>query len=203
MAAKRPGKWLKRLVVVVGGIVLILLIAALVVLLTVDVNKFHGPLARRLSGALGRNVALGEMRLTLMPVVTLTVDGVKVSEDPDFGEGDFLTIDRFEIEPEIMPLLKGRLEAKAVHIIGANANIVINESGARNVSTLGETGPKAEDASPETGRPVTGRSAYYDIGIVRVVDGSVSIVDLSREPPLRVKAQNIRAYSTSTLWGWL
>ena len=193
MAAKRVRKWLKRLVVVVGGIVLILLIAALVVLLTVDVNKFHGPLARRLSGALGRNVELGRMRLTLMPVVTLTVDGVKVSEDPDFGEGDFLTIDRFEIEPAIMPLLDGRLEAKAVHIIGANLKIVINESGMRNLSSIGETRPKGEDGSRETDPPVAGRAAYYDIGIVRVVDGNVSIVDLSREPPLRVKAQNIRA----------
>ena len=69
--------------------------------------------ARR-EAALGRDVRLGEVRLSLLPSLGLSIDDLGVGALDQEGGGDLITAAGLRVGARLMPLLRGRLEATSV-----------------------------------------------------------------------------------------
>ena len=76
----------------IGGIALVLLLA-IVVPPFVNANLFRARLARSVSGALGRNVTMGDVKIRLLPLPGFEIQDFVIMDDPAFSAEPMLRAD--------------------------------------------------------------------------------------------------------------
>lgn len=145
--------------------VLLVLIAALAVPAIVDVNRYRPQIEAKLEEQLGRDVSLGQMRLSLIPL-TFRVENAVVGESPEFQTGrPFAQMQTLYVKPKLLPLLRRDLQIGSIEFSRPSVEIVRNKSGVWNFGTL--------TTKQDGGKPV-------EIGELRIVDGQVAITDLQQ-----------------------
>ena len=83
----------------------------------IDWNRFKAPLAETLRAALGRAVTLsGDVRLSLLPVPTVSVTDVGVANPPGAIAADLLQLGRLDVQVALWPLFGGRIEIQTIAI---------------------------------------------------------------------------------------
>jgi len=136
---KRIAKWL--------GIVLgILILAAVILPFLIDVDQFRPALQASLSGALHREVKLGNLKLHIF-AGEVTADDLSVAEDPAFGKPAFLSAKSLHVGVELWPFLFSRkLNVTNLQIDQPEIAMVQTQAGDWNFSTLG--GKSAPSSAP-------------------------------------------------------
>jgi uncharacterized protein involved in outer membrane biogenesis len=112
------------------GTVLALLVALLHL---VDVDVFRDQIERQLSAAFGREVVL-QGPLVLEPSLTprIKVNGLKVA-NPDWASRPFLaTVDRFDIQASLLPLLQRKLKIVFAQFHGVDLQLEKTPDGINN-----------------------------------------------------------------------
>ena len=79
----------RKIIYIVSGLIVLLLLAAVLLPFLVDANKFKPQVESAAESALGRKVAIGNIRLALFSG-GVSVEDIAISEDPKFGSGSFL-----------------------------------------------------------------------------------------------------------------
>ncbi|HSW40075.1 MAG TPA: AsmA family protein [Acidobacteriota bacterium] len=105
MSGKKSRK--STILKIIGGVILLLAAAVLSIPLLIDVNQFKPEIEARLSEAIGRNVSVGSMRLSLLSG-SITADEIAISDDPAFSTTPFITGKSLNVEIKIRPLLFSR-----------------------------------------------------------------------------------------------
>jgi AsmA protein len=161
---KRIAKWI--------GIFLAIGILAVVSLpFIINVNQFRPTLESELSGALGREVKLGNLQLKILSG-EVTADDLSVAEDPAYGKPAFLRAKSLHVGVEVWPFLFSRkLIVTYLTISQPEIALVQSPSGDWNFSSLGG---KSRTAPVATTSPGT---APLDLSVklVRVSDGRLSL----------------------------
>src|SRR6201987_3258265 len=94
------GRTLRIIAIVVG----VLIVLVLVVPFLIPVNQFRGTIEQRASAALGRNVQVGNLSLSLFSGA-LGADNLSIADDPKFSKSPFLTAKSVKVGVEMMPLI--------------------------------------------------------------------------------------------------
>jgi hypothetical protein len=128
MAAQRTRKFL-------GGIALVLLLA-IVVPPFVNANRFRARLARSVSGALGRNVAMGDVNIRLLPIPGFEIQNFVIMDDPAFSAEPMLRADSVTARLRLTSLWRGRLEIARLSFTDPSLNLVRNAEGRWNIEGL-------------------------------------------------------------------
>ena len=143
-----------------------------------DVNRYRGFLQAALAERLGREVSLGRMHLSLVPLA-LRVENVVIGENPAFQTGrSFLAAEELRLRLRLFPVFQGRLELLAVELRRPLIELVRASDGAWNFTTLGR------DAC---GMPLRGARPLDRLVLT---NGEVAV---SRRPESRVVYRNIDA----------
>ena len=148
---KRPVKWL---VGAVAALVVLVVAALILVPLLVDLPRVQALIASNASQALGRPVKFRSMSIAVLPLPAVTLNGLEIAEDPQFGTEPFLKLDTGKVRLKLGPLLTGRVELGEIKLTKPVITVIQAPDGRMNISTLG-TGTK-EHAPPE---PKTGERA--------------------------------------------
>jgi AsmA protein len=129
----------------VGGIVVAVLIVIVVALpFLINVNNFRPRIESELSTALGRQVSVGNLHLSLLSG-SVAADDLSIADDPSFSKEPFIRAKALNVGVELIPLIT----SKALHI----TNITLDEpqvsllrspAGKWNFSSLGTSGAKTE-----------------------------------------------------------
>src|SRR5262249_34946002 len=107
---------MRRLFVGFGVLVILIILAVLVLPAFLDVNRYRPQIESRLREKLGRNITLGEMRLSLNPPA-FRVDNVTIDEDPAFHTGrPFAQVETLFVRPELMPLLRHEIQIDSLQL---------------------------------------------------------------------------------------
>jgi AsmA protein len=131
-------------------IIAMLVIAIIALPFLIDANQFQPQLQSRVSSALGRDVKVGNLKLSLLSGA-VAVDNIAISENPSFSRAPFISAKSLKIGVEMKPLIF----SKAIHI----TSIVLDEpiiymirstSGKWNFSDLGNTGASKSDPGAQT-----------------------------------------------------
>jgi len=95
---------------VLRKILLLLLIAVLaaIAISFVPLSPLKGPVERKLSRTLGRNVTVESVRLRLLPRPHLLIKGLTAREDPAFGEGVFIRAEEVNAGVSLTGYLRDR-----------------------------------------------------------------------------------------------
>lgn len=141
----------------------------------INADTFREPLQRKLSERLGRDVQLGELRLSLFGG-RVSADRIVIQEDPNFGEQPFLTAESLSIGIQWKPILfDNRLIVEDVEIHSPSLRLLQNDRMAWNISSLGKR-PAPEPVAPPAAEPVETEPLDLSIQRLRLSNGSVLLL---------------------------
>jgi len=163
--------WATGLLCVLGA-VLLLLVPVLIDLEPLKARWL--PVAER---ALGRPLTVGHVRLSLLPPVGVTVQGIAIMDDPGTGAAPILSIDAVTVRPALLPLLHRDIEIASLTVTHPVLSLIKRADGRWNYQNEpAQTPDRASTAAPADSS-ANAAMALPVLGALRLVDGSVTIRD--------------------------
>ena len=180
----------KKVAITIAILVVVLIVIALALPLFIDANRFKPTLETDLSNALGRQVQIGNISLSIFSG-GVTVDSVSISDDPAFSHSPFLTAKQLTAGVSLMPLIfSKRLDVQSFTITEPQVTLLRSPSGRWNYSSLGAASPnlqpatrnehKTAEAKPQPAPPAqsTGTSsapANFSVAKLKISNGQMTV----------------------------
>jgi len=140
----------KKLTIITVAVVLAFLAVGAAVALLFDVDRFRPQLARAMSAAVGRDVAIGHMSMSLL-AGTAVVDDLKIADDAAFGAAPFLTAKSVRVGIAVLPLvLSKRLQIESLRLQQPRVTLKRSNTGVWNISTFGASSPAPAGHDPSS-----------------------------------------------------
>jgi hypothetical protein len=117
---------------IVAGVVVILFLGLVVFLATFDVSQYKGLIQDQAKAATGRDVKIGDIKLSisLKPAIVLT--DVVVSNASWGSAPEMLSVKSIEAGTQLIPLLQGDIRISDVALNGMQALLEVNSAGKQN-----------------------------------------------------------------------
>lgn len=180
---------MKRVIRVIGIAIAILVVLALVLPLFVNADQFRPLLQTKLSAALGREVTLGGLKLSIFSG-SVTASDLSIADDPAFSKSPFLRASTLEAGIELMPLILSRkLNVTGISIDQPQVDLVQNAAGVWNFSSIG-----AAPSSAPAPSSATASSSESDLAVqsIKISNGRITVAKVgSKAPPLILDKLNI------------
>jgi AsmA protein len=167
----------KHWLLITGGLIAIVLIALAALPFLVDVNRFRPQLEAQASAALGRDVKLGDLSLSILSGKVVAKD-IEIADDPAFSQSAFLKAKSVKIEIELKPLIfSQRLNLTGIVIDQPQINLLKAADGTFNFSTLGSSSNLGQIAPG-------GNHSSLSLARFKVNQGTLTVAQLnsSRKP---------------------
>jgi len=124
---------LRNILIAVGIVIVILVIVPFLI----PVNQFKPTIEAKASAALGRQVQLGNLSLSLL-TGSLSAENLVIGDDPKFSQTPFLTAKGVRVGVAMMPLIFSRtLDITSVTIKDPQVTLLHNPAGQWNYSSIG------------------------------------------------------------------
>lgn len=128
---------MKRVLKIVAIIVVVLLIAVIALPFVIDVNVFRPTIESDLSTALGRQVKVGNLRLSILGG-SVAADDLSIADDPAFSKDPFIRAKALGVGVELMPLIFSKqLNVTDLTIEQPQVSLLRTADGKWNFSSLG------------------------------------------------------------------
>ena len=171
---------------IIGAIVLLVAITPFVM----DVNQFRPFIEGKASAALGRQVDLGNLKLSLSSA-SLTTETLVIADDPAFSSTPFLEARSVSVGVELLPLILSRaLEVTTITIESPQVTVIRNSAGRWNYSSLGSSSSLHSGNVPfkklewKNGRVIVGSTHSKRRSVYDHVDVTASAVSLTSMFPV-------------------
>lgn len=148
---------MKRFLKILGIVIAVLIVIIIILPFVIDANAFRPKLESELTGALGRDVKVGNLSLSLLSG-GVTADNISIADDPQFSKSPFVQAKELKVGVEMLPLIFSRtLNVRDITLNQPQINLVKSENGEKwNFSSLGGKNPSAPThggASPQNNAP--------------------------------------------------
>lgn len=158
-----------KILKILGIVIAVLIVVAMALPFVINVNSFRPKIESELSTALGREVKIGNLRLSVL-TGSVSADDLSISDDPAFSQSPFVRARSLGIGVEVMPLLFSKtLHVTNLTIDQPQVTLLRSPSGKWNFSGLGGK----QEAQPATKE----QSVQPDlsVGKLQIKKGEVSI----------------------------
>ncbi|MBI3030106.1 MAG: AsmA family protein [Candidatus Rokubacteria bacterium] len=164
-----------RTLCTIGIALLVLLVgvaAALVaVISTMDVNRYKGVIAQKVSEATGRTLAIqGDLRLTFSLVPAIRVEGVSLANAPWGSAPRMVRVKRLEAHVALLPLLQRQVRVRRLVLVEPEILLETDAEGHRNWDLF----PQKHKGAPTHGN---GGVPTFHVREVRIKDGRFTYRD--------------------------
>ncbi len=155
----------------IAGIAFAVVAVILVALpLLINVNSFRPKIESELTTAMGRQVTLGELSLSILRG-SVGVNDVSIADDPAFSESPFITAKSLKVGVELLPLIFSKqLNVTGIVLDEPQIMLLKSNSGTWNFSSLGGASAKQ---SPEPAK--SGASQALSIAKLEIKDGKLTV----------------------------
>ena len=162
---------MKRILKIVGIVVVVILLVVIALPFLVNVNSFRPKLESELSTALGREVKVGNLSLSILSG-SVSAEDLSISDDPAFSKDPFIRAKALKVGVEVMPLIFSKtLHVTDITLDKPEIALLRDASGKWNFSSLG--GKSEADKKPAS----TGSSSTANLSVSKldVTDGRLSV----------------------------
>src|SRR5437870_5403988 len=122
----------QKALVLIGVAVVLLFIAVWAIPTLVDVNRCRPQIEARLEDQLGRDVSLGAIHLSLLPL-GFRVQQLVIAEGPEFQTGrPFAQAQMLYVQPKLLPLFRGDLQIHGLELSRPTVELVRSKQGTWN-----------------------------------------------------------------------
>ena len=167
--------WLK----IIGIVVAVFVIVLVALPFLVNVNSFRPKIESEASTALGRQVKLGNLSLSIFSG-TVEADDIAIADDPVFSQAPFVTAHSLKIGVELMPLIF----SKQIHVTELlldkpEITLLKDAKGTWNFSSLGG----AANKKPAESKASESSTQNLSVAKLNVTDGKLTVgrTDSSRK----------------------
>ena len=161
----------KKMLTIVGVIVAVLLLVILILPSLIDANRYKPEIQAKLGTALGRNVQIGNIKLSIFSG-GVVVDDVAISDDPAFSHSQFLAAKELTVGVHLIPLIFSKqLEIESITIKDPQVTLLRNNAGVWNYSSMGGGASKTEAKTPSS--PSSANS--LSVGKIEITNGKISV----------------------------
>src|SRR5579862_4319554 len=165
-----------KLLKVVGIIVILVLVAAVALPFLIDVNQFRPKLESELTTALGRQVSVGNLKLSLLSG-SVAADDLSIADDPAFSKTPFLQAKSLNVGVELMPFITSRkINVTGITIDQPQIMLLQMPTGEWNYAKLGSktAAPPTSNAAPAAG-PAGSSGIDLSVKLIKINDGRLTI----------------------------
>ncbi len=141
---------MKRALKIIGIIIAILIVIVIVLPFVLNVNMFRPQIESELSSALGRQVKVGNLKLSILSG-SVAADDLSISDDPAFSNQPFVRAKALNVGVDIWPLITSKtLHVNDLTITDPQVALLRNAAGRWNFSSIGN---KPGSEAQASGRP--------------------------------------------------
>src|SRR3954469_8090596 len=127
----------KKVLIIVGVIFAVLILVALLLPLFVNVDKLRPEVQTQASAALGREVTIGKLQLSVFSG-GVTAKDVSISDDPGYSNQPFVKAKSLDVGVDLWPLIFSKaLHVNTLTLQDPEIHLVKGAGGKWNYSTLG------------------------------------------------------------------
>jgi AsmA protein len=165
---------MKRTIRIVGIILAVILVAIIALPFLINVNSFRPKLESELTSALGRDVKVGNLRLSILSG-SVSAEDLSIADDPAFSKSPFVRAKSLDVGVDLMPLIF----SKALHVNDITLSqpeifLVHAPSGKWNFSSLGGNSA-AKPASPAAEKSSDNSNPNLSVAKLNVKDGRITV----------------------------
>ena len=176
---------------IIGIVLAVLILAALAVPFLINANQFRPVLEERLSAALGRDVKIGDLKISVFSGGAAAGE-VTIADDPAFSKDPFLRAHALAVGVELWPLLFSRqLNVTSLTVDQPEISLIQNAAGDWNFSSLG--GKAGSSPTSPAPAPATADGSKTDLSVklVKITKGRLSLNNGSKSKPRTLQNVNI------------
>src|SRR5580765_6751332 len=176
---------MKRFLKIAAIVIAILIVIAIALPFVIDANTFRPKLEAELTDALGRQVKVGNLSLSLLSG-GVRADNISIADDPQFSKAPFVQAKSLKVGVEMIPLIFSRiLNVTELTLDQPQISLVKSENGEKwNFSSLGGKNPSApthaDEKSPSGGNP------NLSVAKLNVNNGRLTVSKANSAEPPRV-----------------
>jgi AsmA protein len=161
-------RWLR-----VGGIVVAIFLLLMVALpLLINVNSFRPKIESEVTNALGRQVKLGDLSLSILSG-TVGIEDISIADDPAFSKSSFITAKSLKVGVELMPLIFSKqLNVTGIALNEPQITLLKAANGTWNFSSLGGTSAKK---TPETEKSGASSPQNFSVARLEIKNGKLTV----------------------------
>lgn len=153
----------------------------------------------QVADALGREVDVAEIGVSLWPGIGVRLSGFRVADDPAFSTEDFVRAEAARLDVALWPLLSRDIRVTRFVLQKPEIRIVRDADGRFNFESL--TPDPAAEATDETGAPPSEEQPQAGlpllVALLDIEDGAVDFQDRQAGSELRVGRIELRARDVS------
>jgi len=167
-----------------GIAVALLLVIALAIPFLINVNQFRPRLEAALTQALGREVKLGDLKLSILSGSVQASD-LDIADDAAYSKTPFIRAKSLKVGVELEPLIfSKKLNVTGIEIQEPDIALVQSDAGVWNFATLGT---KSQAKPPAAEPPASSSSSMQELTVklVKITNGRLSL-KTAGEPQLKV-----------------
>ena len=156
---------------IVGIVVAVLLLIIIAIPFLINVNSFRPKLESELTEALGREVKVGNLSLSILSG-SVSAEELSIADDPAFSKDPFIRAKSLKVGVEVMPLIfSKKLHVTDITLDQPEIALLRDASGKWNFSSLGSKSETAAKTAP------SGPSSTPDLSVskLEVKNGRLSV----------------------------
>ena len=163
---------MKRALKIIGIIVVVILLAVIALPFLINVNSFRPKLETELSTALGRQVKVGNLSLSILSG-SVSAEDLSISDDPGFSKDPFIRAKSLKVGVEVMPLIFSKtLHVTDITLDRPEISLLRDASGKWNFSSLGNS---SEAAKKPAATESSSSTPNLSVSKLDVKDGRLSV----------------------------
>ena len=167
-----PSSLSKKLLIGGGSVVGLVVVAAVAAPLLVDANSYKPMIVSEVKAMTGRDLVIdGPISLSILPMPTVSVTGVKFSNVPGAKNPSMVEMKSVTVKPSLFGLLAGNIEVSEVTLIEPKIVLEINAEGKPNW----EFAPSVAEAKPVAPKPVSPKP--LSLGRLTIDNGTLIFSD--------------------------
>ena len=162
---------MKRWLYIIGIVLAVLLVIVIALPFFLNVNSFRPRVESELSNALGRQVTVGNLSLSIL-FGSLGADNIVIADDPAFSKSPFITAKSLRVGVELMPLIFSKqLNVTGIKVVQPQISLLKSARGTWNLSSIGNSTAKKGPEKESSGTAPTN----FSVAKLNIDDGRLTI----------------------------
>ncbi len=122
-----------KVIKILAGLFIVVIIGVAIAVSTFDVNQYKPELTQLVEEATGRKLVIdGDIGFKLSLIPTVVIEDVKFANASWGSKPEMLSLDKFEVQVSLMPLLSGNIQVNRVILLAPEILLETNKKGIGN-----------------------------------------------------------------------
>lgn len=164
---------MSRILTIVGIVVIALVALIFVLPAVIPVDTYKEQIASTVRDQTGREITMGDMRLSVLPSLALEVDDVSFANAPGASSPQMVSLSQMAVEVQLWPLISGEVAVDRFVLTDPVINLEVDADGTPNWEFTTAAGAAPAETTGGSG----GGLSDLTLGDVRLVNGTLTYTD--------------------------